>query len=465
MRWLTLAATALGSAIAFLDSTVVIVALPQMESDLELGLAGQQWVILSYTLALSALYLPSGAIGDRVGLRRLFIVGTLLFAIASGLCAFADTELTLIAGRALQGVGGAALTTSSLALLRVTWAGQEGRAIGLWTSLTSVATIGGPAVGGLIVELASWRWVFVINLPLAVVVVALALAGRKDGETSARRSTLDVVGSSLAAIGLTGVSFMLVEVGANAGLAVFASGLVGVCALGALAVWTLRAGDPLVPLELLRRPGLVAANVVTIAVYACLSAQLVFLPVFLQFVGFSPVAAGLAFSIPSLGLVFLAARAGRLADRFGPRRPIAAGAVIVAVAQLLLLLAHDEKSTWIFGTLSLALFAVGLAAIVSPITAAALSPAPEELSGVASGLNQTAARAGGVVSIAAVGALAGWVFTRAGGVGTAPFDPALTGEARDADVESFHAIVLVVFGLACLSAVLAAMLLRDREPA
>jgi MFS family permease len=256
---------------------------------------------------------------------------------------------------------------------------------------------------------------------------------------------------------------MLVEVRTSAGLLVFAVGVGGLGALAALAVWTLRSADPLVPLELLRRPGLVAANVVTIAVYATLSAQLVFLPVFLQFVGFSPVPAGLAFSIPSLGLVLLAARAGRLADRFGPRRPIAIGAAVVGIAQLLLLLAHDERSTWIFGTLSLLLLAVGLAGIVSPITAAALSPAPQELAGVASGLNQTAARAGGVVSIAAVGALAGWVFARAGGLGTAPFDPALTGASRDAGVRSFHAVVLVVFGLACLSAVLAATLLRDRE--
>ena len=180
VKLLTLFATALGSALAFLDTTVVIVALPQMEEDLGLGLSGQQWVYLAYALSLSAFYLVGGAIGDRVGLRRTFIVGVVLFALASLLTALAPSEGVLIGGRALQGVGGAVLTTTSLALLRVTWAGEAGRAIGLWTSLTSLATVGGPPLGGVIVEAISWRWVFLINVPLAAVTVVLALAGRGD---------------------------------------------------------------------------------------------------------------------------------------------------------------------------------------------------------------------------------------------------------------------------------------------
>ena len=166
VKLLTLFATALGSALAFLDTTVVIVALPRMEEDLGLGLSGQQWVYLAYALSLSAFYLVGGAIGDRVGLRRTFIVGVVLFALASLLTALAPSEGVLIGGRALQGVGGAVLTTTSLALLRVTWAGEAGRAIGLWTSLTSLATVGGPPLGGVIVQTISWRWVFLINVPL-----------------------------------------------------------------------------------------------------------------------------------------------------------------------------------------------------------------------------------------------------------------------------------------------------------
>ena len=196
VKLLTLFATALGSALAFLDTTVVIVALPRMEEDLGLGLSGQQWVYLAYALSLSAFYLVGGAIGDRVGLRRTFIVGVILFALASLLTALAPSEGVLIGGRALQGVGGAVLTTTSLALLRVTWAGEAGRAIGLWTSLTSLATVGGPPLGGVIVQTISWRWVFLINVPLAALTVVLALAGRGDDRETHGRSTLDLVGSA-----------------------------------------------------------------------------------------------------------------------------------------------------------------------------------------------------------------------------------------------------------------------------
>ena len=203
VKLLTLFATALGSALAFLDTTVVIVALPRMEEDLGLGLSGQQWVYLAYSLSLSAFYLVGGAIGDRVGLRRTFIVGVILFALASLLTALAPSEGVLIGGRALQGVGGAVLTTTSLALLRVTWAGEAGRAIGLWTSLTSLATVGGPPLGGVIVQTISWRWVFLINVPLAAA-HGRARAGRarrrRARRTAARRSTSSA--RRLVAVGL-----------------------------------------------------------------------------------------------------------------------------------------------------------------------------------------------------------------------------------------------------------------------
>ena len=229
---LTLFATALGSALAFLDTTVVIVALPQMEEDLGLGLSGQQWVYLAYALSLSAFYLVGGAVGDRVGLRRTFIVGVILFALASLLTALAPSEGVLIGGRALQGVGGAVLTTTSLALLRVTWAGEAGRAIGLWTSLTSLATVGGPPLGGVIVQTISWRWVFLINVPLAAVTVVLALAGRGDDRETHGRSTLDLVGSGLVAVGLVGITYALVEVREQGLEEVLPFLIVGAAALG-----------------------------------------------------------------------------------------------------------------------------------------------------------------------------------------------------------------------------------------
>ena len=251
VKMLTLFATALGSALAFLDTTVVIVALPAMEKDMGLGLTGQQWVYLSYALSLSAFYLVGGAIGDRVGLRKTFIVGVILFAAASLVTALAPTEAVLIAGRTLQGVGGAVLTTTSLALLRVTWAGEAGRAIGLWTSLTSLATVGGPPLGGLIVQTVSWRWVFLINVPLAVVTVVLALAGRGGDERVHGRSTLDLVGSTLVAVGLAGISYGLVEVRDKGFGHVLPFLVIGIAALVGLVIWTLRAKDPVVPLSLL----------------------------------------------------------------------------------------------------------------------------------------------------------------------------------------------------------------------
>jgi len=463
VRMLTLFATALGSALAFLDTTVVIVALPRMEEDLGLGLTGQQWVILSYSLSLSAFYLVGGAIGDRVGLRTTFVVGVILFALASLLTAMAQTEAMLIAGRALQGVGGAVLTTTSLALLRVTWAGQAGRAIGLWTSLTSVATIGGPPLGGVIVQTVSWRWVFAINVPLAAVTVALALAGRGEDEKARGRTTLDLVGSGLVAVALTGISFAIVEVRERGLQEVMPFLLVGLAAAVGLVVWTLRARDPVVPPSLLQVPGLAGANLVTLVLYAALGAHLLFLPVYLQFLGFSPTLSGLVFVPPSIGLIVLAPRFGRYADRNGPRLPIAVGSSAIGAAVLLLLPATTRGDAWVWGLACVSLFALGLPAVVAPITAAALSPAPESLAGVAAGLNQTVARVGGILSVAAIGALAGAVFAGAGGTGDTPFDPAAAGTARDAGVEAFHAVVISISSLAFAASALAAVFLRGRR--
>jgi EmrB/QacA subfamily drug resistance transporter len=464
IRLLTLVATALGSALAFLDTTVVVVALPQMDADLDLGLAGQQWVYLAYALSLSAFYLVSGAVGDRVGLRRAFIVGVALFAAASAVCALAPTGNALIAGRALQGVGGAALTTTSLALLRVTWAGQAGRAIGLWTSLTSLATVGGPPLGGLIVDTVSWRWVFILNLPLAAVAVGLALASAGAGDRRPERAPLDLVGSGLAAIGLAGVTFAVVEAREQGVEIVLPAFAIGLAALAAFVVWTLRARSPLVPLSLLRRPGLARANVVTFALYGALGTQLLFLPVYVQFVGASPTVAGLVFVPPSVALVLLAPRFGRYADRSGPRRPIAGGAALISFSAMLLLPIDARGDIWTWGLSSLLLFAIGLSAVVAPITSAALSPAPDEQAGVASGLNQTVARIGGIAAVAVAGAVAGAVYVAAGGSAPTPFALDVSGDDIAAGVRAFRTIALSVAAMAALGSLLAAVLLQRPYP-
>jgi EmrB/QacA subfamily drug resistance transporter len=461
-RTLTLLATGLGSSLAFLDATVVVVALPRMERDLDLGLSGQQWVVLGYGLALSAFLLVGGAVGDRVGLRKAFASGVLLFAAASFLCAVAPTAALLIAGRFGQGVGGALLTTTSLALLRVVWAGESGRAIGLWTSLTAIATVVGPPLGGVLVELASWRWIFLVNLPLSAVVLALAWAGRTDGERTLRQSRLDVVGATLAAVGLAGVTFAIVEARELDLAAVLLTGFVGAGSLVALAVWTLRAPDPVVPPRLLRRPGLAAANVVTFVVYAALGVTFVFLPVYFQFLGLSPTASSVAFVPPSVALILLAPRVGRIADRIGARLPVGLGASAVGVSSLLMLPVASASEVWTMGLAAILVFSLGLAGIVAPITSAALSPAPGDLAGIASGLNQTVARVGGVLSVAVVGTLAGWVYAAAGGVLATPFDPATALDARGPGIDAFRAILLATAALAFAGAALALTLLSGR---
>ena len=355
------------------------------------------------------------------------------------------------------------LTTTSLALLRVTWAGEAGRAIGLWTSLTSLATVGGPPLGGVIVQTVSWRWVFLINVPLAAVTVALAVAGRGRDERVHGRSTLDLVGSALVAVALVGISYALVEVRERGLVHVLPSLVVGVAALVGLLVWTRRADDPVVPPALLRVPGLAAANLVTLVLYAALGAHLLFLPVYLQFLGFSPTVSGLVFAPPSIGLILLAPRFGRYADQNGPRVPIAVGAATIGVAVLLLLPATTRADAWVWGVAAICLFALGLPAVVAPITAAALSPAPEELAGVAAGVNQTVARVGGILSVAAIGALAGAIFVDRGGTGDTPFDPSASGSVREAGIDAFHGVVLCVAALAFLAAALAAAFLRGHR--
>jgi EmrB/QacA subfamily drug resistance transporter len=459
VRLLTLAATALGSSLAFLDTTVVVVALPRMEEDLGLGLVGQQWVYLAYTLSLAAFYLVSGAVGDRVGLRRAFVTGVVLFAAASALCALAPTGDALIAGRALQGVGGAVLTTTSLALLRVTWAGQAGRAIGLWTSLTSLATVAGPPLGGLLVEALSWRWVFLINIPLAAVAVALAFAGRGAPDRGSQQARLDVVGAVLAAAGVAGLTFAVVEARDRGVLTVLPAFAIGVVSLVGLVVWTARSRAPLVPRSLLRRPGLVPANVVTFVLYAALALQILFLPVYVQFVGVSPAVAGLVFVPPSIALVVLAPRFGAIAGRRGPRMPIACGAGTISLSALLLLPIDGRSDLWTWGIAALLLFAVGVSAVVAPITAAALSPAPDELAGIASGLNQTVARVGGIAAVGAVGALAGAVYAASGGTLATPFELGATGADLEAGVSAFRAVAVAIAGLAASSSLLALLLL------
>ncbi|MFN2470208.1 MAG: MFS transporter [Gaiellaceae bacterium] len=464
-RRLTLFATALGSSLAFLDATVVVVALPTIERDLGLGLSGQQWVFLSYSLALAALYLFSGAVGDRRGRREVFLVGVAGFALASLLAGAAPSGGVLILARTLQGVAGAFVTTNSLALLREVYGREAGRAIGLWTALTAVATVIGPPLGGALVEWASWRWIFLINLPLAAATVALALAGRCRVRERQRTGALDLPGAALAAVGLAALTYGLVE-GADRGFAAtWWLLIVGVTAAAAFLVVEHRSSEPMLPLAVFRRRNFAAANLETFLVYAALSGVSLFSALYLQFLGLSPFEAGLTAVPVSIALIVLSGRFGGLADRRGPRLLLTVGPLGLGLATLLLATVDDTAELWFAGSAALVVFSVGLAMIVAPITATALKAAPPEYAGIASGVNTTLSRLGGLLAVAVVGVVVTLVFEASGG--SAEAVPLATGqedpELRAASVDGFRAGMTLVAALAFSGAAVAAVGISNRE--
>ncbi len=464
-RRLTLGATVIGSSLAFIDASVVLVGLPAIGSDLDLGLAGQQWVVLSYSLALAALYLVGGAVGDRVGRREVLMAGIVGFAAASALAGAAPNGSILILARALQGIAGAFVTTNSLALLRAVYGRDSGHAIGLWTSFTGVATIAGPPLGGALVEFASWRWVFFINLPLALLAVMLARAGRCGEREQPVSRRLDVPGAALVAAGLGFLTYALVQ-GQESGFAdVWWAFVIATGALAAFAVVEKRAAAPVLPLSLFRRREFAAVNVATFFVYAGLGAHFVFFNLYLQFLGFSPFEAGLVSLPTSVVMILLASRFGALADRFGPRPFLVGGPIAMAGGLLCFIPFDDTGDLWTAGVAGLVLFSLGLSALVAPITAAALKAAPQELAGVASGVNQTMSRVGGLVATAVVGIVVSAVFAASAGETSAvPFmigetDP----ELREASTDAFRAALLVSAGLMLAGAVTSALGLPKRE--
>jgi EmrB/QacA subfamily drug resistance transporter len=464
-RQLTLGATVIGSSLAFIDATVVIVALPTIERDLDLGLSGQQWVLLSYSLALASLYLVAGAVGDRWGRRETFVVAVAGFAVASLLAAVAPDGGFLIAARALQGVFGAFLTVNSLALLREVYGAESGRAIGLWTAFTSVATVAGPPAGGALVEWVSWRWIFFLNLPFAVIAVALALAGRAPERAEQRVGRLDLAGAALAAIGFGSLTYGMVE-GAEDGFAdywwAFA---LAAASLAAFGVVERRTAEPMLPFELFRRRNFTAANLETFLVYAALQGNFVYVLIYLQFLGFSPFEAGLIEIPTSVVMIALAAHFGMLADRLGPRLFLTAGPALLAVGTLFFLLVDEQDDFWSAGIVGLALFAFGLAMLVAPITSTALSSAPSQYAGVASGVNSTLSRLGGLLAVAVVGLVIALVFE--GQVGQTDADPLAAGqtdpELRDASIDGFRAGMLVVAGLAFAGAAVGAFAVSNEQ--
>jgi EmrB/QacA subfamily drug resistance transporter len=404
-----LAACIIGSGIAILDGTVVNVALPTIQRGLGGGLAGQQWVSNAYLLTLSSLILIGGSLGDLYGERRIFALGVGGFGLASLLCALAPTIALLVAFRALEGVAGALLIPSSLAVIVATFSEDErGGAIGTWTAFGAVAAAVGPLGGGILLGVGSWRWIFLINLPFVAVCLALILAAIPRAAPREAGRSLDLLGALLCALGLAGPVFALIEQPRLGwGSPAVALPLVGGLALfAAFLAHEARTREPMLALGLFRRRNFAVGNVETLAMYAGLAVLFFFLALFLQQVaGYSPLQSGLATLPVTLVMLALSRRFGALADRHGPRLFMGGGPLVAGVG-LLALLRVGVRVDY-FGEVlpALALFALGLSITVAPLTAAVLAGVEERRAGIASGVNNAVARVAGLLGIAALGAI------------------------------------------------------------
>lgn len=409
-RWI-LAASILGSGLAGIDATVVNVALPAIGRALDSPFSGLQWTVTAYTLTLASFILLGGSLADRFGRRRLFIIGVVWFASASLLCGLAPSINTLIAARALQGVGAALLTPGSLAMIQASFVPEDrSRAIGAWSGLSGVATAIGPFLGGWLVETVSWRWIFLINAPLAVVVVAIALRHVPETRDPGAASVIDVPGAGLGVLALGGVTYALVEQ-PDRGLGswpVMTAAVIGAVAIVGFVLVERRTRYPMLPLTMFASRQFSAANLVTFTVYGGLGAVFFLLVIQLQVVGgFRPIAAGLSILPITIVMLLLSARSGQLAYRIGPRLQMSLGPVVCA-GGLLLMLRIGPDASYVADVLpGVLVFGLGLAVLVAPLTATALSAAPDEHAGLASGVNNAVARAAGLVAIAVLPVVAG----------------------------------------------------------
>jgi EmrB/QacA subfamily drug resistance transporter len=495
-----LVAAILGSTVVAVDATVVHVALPAIADDVGGGLAGQQWVANAYLLTLASLILVSGSLADIYGERRVFTLGVAGFGLASLLCALAPTVELLVVARALQGISGALLTPASLAIIVAVFPESErGAAIGSWTAWGGIGYLAGPLIGGQIIDSASWRWVFALNVPLVLLTLVLASryvpAGRDLGE---RRPHLDTVGALLCGLGLAGISFGLIQQPVMGWEDPLVTGplIAGVLIFAAFIAWELRTPEPMLPLSLFRRRNFTVANIETFAMYGGMAVQGFFLTLFLQQVaGFSALEAGSVGLAPTIVMFLLSRRFGALADRYGPRWFMTVGPLLVAAGFLLMLRLDDTTSYWLDLMPAMLVYSVGLAVTVAPLTATVLADADERDAGIASAVNNAIARTSGLLATAAVGAaLAGFYADK--------LDTALAGEAlspaaqeqvaeardralspvmpealppedravvtaavRDAGVDAFHLAAVIGAGMLAFAGVLGGLLLRNpRRP-
>lgn len=485
---LVLVVSILASFVAFLDSAIVNVALPAIQRELGGGLSAQQWVVDAYLLTLGSLILIAGSLSDLLGRKRILNLGLWGFGIASLLCAIAPSADLLIIFRGLQGIAGALLVPSSLALIIATFSGTaQGKAIGSWTAWTGISFILGPLVGGLLVDAASWRWIFAINvLPIAVTLYLLnKVKIARDAKSGA---TIDFTGALLCALGLGGTVYALIEQphygwGSSR---IFLPLVAGVILLIAFLLYEKNAKKPMLPLSLFRNHNFSVGNVATLAVYAGLTASFFLLVVFLQQVaGYSALSAGLAGVPVTLILFLLSPKMGALAGKYGPRLFMGLGPIISGASFLLLTRLGTHVNYWTGVFPAIVLFGIGLSITVAPLTAAILGDVNPEQAGIASAVNNAVARVAGLVAVAAVGAVVATQFnnvvdqrlqsSKPTQVITAakqvplqltppkPYqnDPAFREALSNASVSAFHTGIVTISGLMIVGGVISLVGIRN----
>ncbi|HEU0204012.1 MAG TPA: MFS transporter [Burkholderiaceae bacterium] len=414
-RWV-LAAAIVGSSMAFIDGTVVNVALPAIQRDLNATAFEAQWVVESYALVLAALLLIGGSLGDRFGRRKIFAVGVAIFAVASVACTVSADVSMLIAARALQGLGAALLVPGSLALISASFPEKErGRAIGTWSGFSGITAALGPVLGGYLVEHYSWTWAFLINVPLAVVVLAITRL-RVPESRSAAATRLDPGGALLATAALSGIVYAFMEAPTQhwSAAPVRVALIVGIAATAAFVVVERRVPAPMVPMSLFRDHNFSGANLLTLLLYAALGGALFFFPLnLIQVQGYTATVAGAAL-LPFILIMFVLSRwAGTLVDRFGPKPPLIVGPLIAAVGFALFALPHVETegaSYWTGFFPAVITLGLGMAVTVAPLTTTVMNAVGPDLAGLASGINNAVARTAALLAIAGFASVMAWAF-------------------------------------------------------